>query len=81
MVFLLPTKVLKTIKNILCFPFGKVKNDCIFAADFWGSIPKVTIKGILEDKVLYNEQENISAIKKKEKKQTRFQRAHGICKR
>ncbi|MAP54136.1 MAG: hypothetical protein CL605_04470 [Altibacter sp.] len=25
------SKVLKTFKNILCFPFGKVKNDCIFA--------------------------------------------------
>jgi predicted transglutaminase-like protease len=42
---------------------------------------KATRKEFLEDKVIYNEQENISAIKKKEKKQTRFQGAYGICKR
>jgi len=75
------SKVLKTFKNILCFPFGKVKNHCIFAADFWESISKEIRKGFLVDKVLYNEQKDISAIKKKEKKQTRFQRAYGICKR
>ena len=28
------SKVLKTIKNILCFPFVKVKNHCIFAAAY-----------------------------------------------
>jgi hypothetical protein len=33
---------------------------------------KVKKNDFLEDKVLYNEQKNISAIKKKEKKQTRF---------
>jgi hypothetical protein len=38
----------------------------------FGKRQKKLRKGYLEDKVHYNEQKNISAIEKKEKKQTRF---------
>ena len=68
--------------------FVQVKSCCIFAPAYvkkrldeqiniWALPDFIQIKGITEAKEYNNEQEDISAIKKKKKKQTRFQGAYG----
>lgn len=69
-----------------------MKTCCIFAPAFankcfgrrtrlFGQCPKVLKQDISEVKEYYNEQKNISAIKEKKEKQTRFQGAYGFCER
>jgi len=60
--------------------FGKLKSLCIFARGFEKSSKPVIKKVNLRFKSYYHAKKNVSAVKKKEKKQTWFQGTNGFCK-